>query len=298
MLTLATLFTLTVSRSYSHLLNTSTRQTVSNTNNQADNSSNSTTSNDNASTSNANNTQSNSGADAGGSAEDNEDPFATTPKIRNSCENSYGKFNPENCKTLADMVVLSAKNRSQQLEVRKAFLILLYFAGLAFMVFAVVTLIRIHAIGVRSMYAIRACWIFGIGLTLVGVFMPIFRALLAPFDAEVLGLNSTNSKTVQGCCSERLGDAWPKTENSNAAPLIRSPFLGEPPRNYWPFWLVVAASFGTAISLAATLIYLRIEETRGVRQGKSVVETLQSATASIYNCAPTSDEHCVHSPQT
>ncbi len=94
------------------------------------------------------------------------------------------------------MVILSVKNRSQQLEVRKAFLILFCFAGLTFMMFAVVTLIRMHGVGVWPMHAIRACWIFGVGLTPVGVFMPISRALLAPFDAEVSGLNATNSKLI------------------------------------------------------------------------------------------------------
>lgn len=157
------------------------------------------------------------------------------------------------------------------------------------MMFSLVTIIRIHAIGVRSKYAIRACWVFGIGLLFVAILMPIIRTLLQPFDAEVLGVTSSTSDGIMRCCAGKPEIEWPTTSDTSVMPLIQKPYLGEPPRNYWPFWLVVAASFGTAISLAATLIYLRMEETRGVGQTKSGLP--------VYQCGCGPDDDCVHSPQ-
>lgn len=256
----AAFVSLTASRSLSHYA--SVRQSDSNNNN---------TTTDNSNINSAN--EQPADLSAAPPPSNNTDPFAKrTPKQVDKCEKpeTYGKFKVENCGKLAILIEKSVRTEKQTFEVRNAMLILLYFAGLTFIMFSLITIVRIHAMGSRSKYTIRACRIFSVCLLFVAILMPVIRALLKPFDAEVLGVNNENLNRIIGCCVKKID--WPlvNPNSESRAPLSGDPFLGQPPRNYWPFWLVVAASFATAITLAATLVYLRYEETRGVWQGKQV----------------------------
>ena len=134
-----------------------------------------------------------------------------------------------------------------------ALFVLCYFLGLSSLVFGIIAMIRIHALSARGRPVKTATVVFGLLLTFSGTLAMILRSLLGTIDLRMFGITNVEMESAAvEYCEFQLGDEW-------IGP-VGNPYLGQPPRNTWVFWLFITFCFGGAAALALSLIRIRLEE--------------------------------------